>query len=130
MINIDASELAGLGARLAASRAVSGELVKASVEKGAYKVKTAIQQDLAGSGNTGFKGIRIHYDTGSTGNTHYADIAPLNGGASDLANIAFFGTARGGGTHQFYEHAQQELPVLTNYVGSAAMVALGLMTGG
>ena len=50
-----------------------------------------------------------------------AEIGPTKGGAGSLANIAFFGTARGGGTHRFYEHGEEELPKLAEYVARAAV---------
>ena len=64
--------------------------------------------------------MQVAYELGSTGTTVYADVSPRDGGASDLANIAFFGTAKGGGTHAFYEHAETELPPLAEYVADAA----------
>ena len=50
-----------------------------------------------------------------------AEIGPTKGGAGSLANIAFFGTAKGGGTHRFYEHGEEELPKLAEYVARAAV---------
>ena len=50
-----------------------------------------------------------------------AEIGPSKGGAGSLANIAFFGTAKGGGTHEFYEHGEDELPRLAEHVAKAAV---------
>lgn len=130
MISIDASELAQLGTRMTAAKTVSRAMVAASVKKGAQNVKTAIHDDVSSSGNSGFKKIRITYDLGSEGDAYYADIATQVGGSSNLANIAFFGTAKGGGTHQFYEHATEELPALAKYVGQAASSALDTVIWG
>lgn len=130
MISIDASELAHLGTRMVAAKTVSHAMVAESVKKGAQNVKTAIRDDVSSSSNSGFKKIRITYDLGSDGDAYYADISPQKGGASNLDNIAFFGTARGGGTHQFYEHAAEELPTLAKYVGEAASTALNTVIWG
>ncbi|MBT9823623.1 hypothetical protein [Bifidobacterium longum] len=46
---------------------------------------------------------------------------PQPGGAGSLANIAFFGTAKGGGTHEFYEYGEDELPRLAEHVAKAAV---------
>lgn len=116
----DASELSAFGRRVAAAHAKASIAVAKAVKKGAQNVKEAIQADVAESGHRGIRKVRIGYEIESSGTTIRADISPRDGGASDLANIAFFGTAKGGGTHQFYEHAERELPTLTDYVGDAA----------
>ena len=41
--------------------------------------------------------------------------------AGNLDNLAFFGTARGGGTHDFYQHARAEFPNLVRELRRAAM---------
>ena len=70
------------------------------------------------------QGIPTHpnhlHGEGSAG-THFRRDRPTKGGAGSLANIAFFGTAKGGGTHRFYEHGEEELPKLAEYVARAAV---------
>lgn len=127
---VDASELSALGRRMAASQTVAHKLIGATVKKAAQNVKTAIEEDLASSSNGGFRQIGVNYETGGIGNTEYADIGAFDGGASNLANIAFFGTARGGGTHRFYEHAKDELPTLADYVADAAGATLETLIWG
>ena len=102
----------------------------ATVKKAAQNVKTTIESDVGASSNAGIRQVRIGYETGSTGPVEYADVSPREGGASDLANIAFFGTARGGGTHKFYEHAEDELPTLADYVADSAGDALEVILWG
>ena len=119
-VTIDASELISFGRRIAAAHAMSSAKVAQAVKKGAQNVKNSIRDDLKGSGNNGIRKVQVAYELGSTGTTVYADVSPRDGGASDLANIAFFGTAKGGGTHDFYEHAETELPTIAEYVGDAA----------
>lgn len=115
-VQVDAGELAAYGRDLAVSPGLMSRRVGATVKRAAQNVKTSVMEDVQGSSNAGFRRIRVAYETGVSAHGAYADIAPVDGGASDLANIAFFGTARGGGTHRFYEHAEEELPVLADYV--------------
>lgn len=122
-IRVDASQLRGFGRTLIGSTARTRALTAAAVKKAAVNVKQSIQDDVAGSANPGMRRIQIGFDMQSVGAGVAADISPREGGASDLANIAFFGTARGGGTHRFYEHAEAELPALADYVGRAVSEA-------
>ena len=112
-ITIDASELTAFGRRVAAAHAMASVKVAQAVKKG-------VISDLQTSRNYAISRIGIGYEMGSTGTTIYADVSPREGGASDLDNIAFFGTAKGGGTHDFYEAAETELPTLAEYVADAA----------
>ena len=129
-LTIDASELSELGRRMALAQAVVKPQLASTVKKAAQNVKTAIESDVGASSNAGLRQVRIGYETGSTGTVEYADVSPREGGSSNLANIAFFGTARGGGTHQFYEHAEDELPTLADYVADAAGDALEVLLWG
>lgn len=129
-LTIDASELSELGRRMALAQTVVRPKLAATVKKAAQNVKTAIESDVGASSNAGLRQVRIGYETGSTGTVEYADVSPREGGSSNLANIAFFGTARGGGTHRFYEHAEDELPTLADYVGDAAGDALDALIWG
>lgn len=119
-VTIDASELTAFGRRVAAAHAMASVKVVQAVKKGAQNVKEVIISDLQTSRNYAISCIGIGYEMGSTGTTVYADVSPREGGASDLDNIAFFGTAKGGGTHDFYEAAETELPTLAEYVADAA----------
>lgn len=121
---IDSSELATFGSRLVGSAPRSRALVAVAVRKGAQNVKEAIQADLHASSTPAFRRISIGYEIQTVGAGIAADIAPREGGASDLANIAFFGGARGGGGHEFYGHAADELPALAEYVGRAGQEAV------
>ena len=129
-LTIDASELSELGRRMALAQAVVKPKLAATVKKAAQNVKTAIESDVGASSNAGLRQVRIGYETGSTGTVEYADVSPREGGSSNLANIAFFGTARGGGTHEFYGHAEEELPTLADYVADAAGDALEVLLWG
>lgn len=123
-VRFDASELRAFGRDLVGVPARTRAKVAAAVKKGAVNVKDAIQEDVSGSSNAAMRRIGIGFELQSVGNGIAADISPRDGGASDLANIAFFGTARGGGSHEFYEHAEAELPALAEYVAKAGEEAL------
>ena len=129
-LTIDASELTELGRRMALAQAVVRPKLAATVKKAAQNVKTAIESDVGASSNAGLRQVRIGYETSSTGTVEYADVSPREGGSSNLANISFFGTARGGGTHRFYEHAEDELPTLADYVADSAGDALDALIWG
>lgn len=117
----DASQLTAFGDVLLAKGVARRALISASVKKGAQNVKNSIRDDLKGSGNKAFRRIPISYTLQESAGRITAEIGPTKGGTGSLANIAFFGTARGGGTHRFYEHGEEELPKLAEYVARAAV---------
>mgnify|MGYP000116914749 CR=1 FL=1 len=91
----DASQLTTFGDVLLAKGVARRALISASVKKGAQNVKNSIRDDLKGSGNKAFRSIPITYTVSETPGRITAEIGPTKGGAGSLANIAFFGTARG-----------------------------------
>ena len=120
MAMIDVSQVNALAQKLAAAPLKKHALVAAAVKKGAQNIKEAIQEDVKGSGNKGIRRIPIAYEMKAEGTRIEADIGPRKEGAGNLANIAFFGTERGGGTHKFYEHGEDELDATADYVRKAA----------
>lgn len=126
---IDAAELTEFGRRIAMAQTRAATKVAKAVKKGAQNVKDSIQRDVSESSNAAIRRISVGYEMGTTGTTIYADVSPREGGASELANIAFFGTAKGGGTHEFYGHAERELPALAEYVGDAGVDAIREVAG-
>lgn len=118
---VDTSEVREFAAKLAAAPEKKRRRVAMIVKKGAQNVKNETRADLASSGNAAFRSITISYDMHDRGALVEADIAPADGGAGDLANLAFFGTAKGGGTHDFYQHARAEFPNLVRELRKAAM---------
>lgn len=120
-MTIDASQLEAFGAQLTANTLARRALISAAVKKGAQNVKRDIEADLRTSTTKAFRRIPIRYTMQTVGATGIAaDISPTKGGPGSLANIAFFGTAKGGGTHSFYEHAKDELPALAEQVARVA----------
>jgi hypothetical protein len=94
--SIDTSELHTLALDLTkASARVQGQVVPL-VFKGAMAIKAQMQAEMAASPH--FKGTRpITFDIKDTPTAVSAEIGPESGPGS-LANIAYFGGARGGGT--------------------------------
>lgn len=117
---VDVSQVTALAEKLAAIPLKKQLLVTAAVKKGAQNIKDAIAEDLHGSSNKAIARIPIAYEMKDRGVMVEADIGPRDGGAGELANIAFFGTSKGGGTHDFYEHGEDELDATAKYVAKAA----------
>jgi len=115
----DGGQLEKLAASIMYARTAAVPLVAAAVKKGAQNVKTSIIKDLHTSSYKAIRRIPISYELETDSDGTEARIGPAAGGAGSLANIAFFGTAKGGGTHQFYEHGQEELPKTADYVRKA-----------
>ena len=118
---VDVSEVKAFAAKLQAVPERKQRRVSMIVKKAAQNVKTSTRADLTSSGNAAFRRIPISYEMHERGPMVEADVAPDDGGAGNLANLAFFGTARGGGTHDFYQHARREFPNLVRELRRAAM---------
>ena len=98
-ISIDTSELRTLAADM---RAVDGRLARhivPVVSKGALNIKKQIQADFRASGNAGFRYVAgtVSYDLETSTDAISAEIGPDKPSGA-LANIAVFGSSRGGGT--------------------------------
>ena len=102
-VDIDASEVRSLAADMAQ---VDGRLVRHIIpvlKKGAQNIKEEVRNNFRASGNAGFRyvGGTVSYDlhefSGFGGGEIYAEIGPTKP-AGTLANVAIFGTSRGGGT--------------------------------
>lgn len=118
---VDTSEVKEFAAKLQAAPEKKRHRVSMTVKKAAQNVKTSTRADLTSSGNAAFRHIPISYEMQDRGSVVEADVAPDDGGAGNLANLAFFGTAKGGGTHDFYQHARREFPNLVRELRRAAM---------
>lgn len=117
----DASELTAFADKLLAKGVARRAAITMAVKKGrAERQERPARRPL----QLRQQGIPTHpnhlHGEGSAGRIS-AEIGPTKGGAGSLANIAFFGTAKGGGTHRFYEHGEEELPKLAEYVARAAV---------
>lgn len=97
-VEIDTSEVRQFAAD--ATR-LPGELsrwLRPAVSKGALNIKRAMQADLKASGNAGLRHVArsISYDLIDGDGTVEAEIGPDKPSGA-LANIAYFGTSKGGG---------------------------------
>lgn len=117
----DVSQLRAFAARLSmASSAIDPKIV-ATTNKAAMNIKKAVMADLHGSSSPGMRRIPIEYSqTFLRAPGEYTVQVGPSAKVGGLANIAFFGTSRGGGSHKFYEHADAEAPNWAKYVGEAA----------
>ena len=118
---VDTSEVKEFAAKLQAAPERKRRRVSMIVKKAAQNVKNETRADLTSSGNAAFRHIPISYEVQDRGSVVEADVAPDDGGAGNLANLAFFGTAKGGGTHDFYQHARAEFPNIVRELRRAAM---------
>ena len=117
----DASELTAFADKLLAKGVARRAAITMAVKKGAQNVKNDLREDLSSSGNKSIRSIPITYEIKEAPGRITAEIGPSKGGSGSLANIAFFGTVKGGGTHEFYEYGEKELPKLAEHVAKAAV---------
>ena len=98
-ISIDAHEVRELAADFTR---IPGELSRHAIpvlSKGASNIKNQMRESFEASGNAGFRyvGRTVSYDLHTEGNEYSAEIGPTKPEGA-LANVAIFGTPRGGGT--------------------------------
>lgn len=90
------------------------------IERGAWAIKNDLQKQMSSSSY--FKGLSrsISYDVEITSGGYRAEIGPVSdaGSPGNLANIAYFGSSRGGGTVEDPVLAGvRELPHLEAHLG-------------
>lgn len=96
-VTIDASELDGLAIDLSNAGEISKKQIKTVMRKGATNIKNELYKEMRKSRH--FKGFAdFSYDEKSSGDEIEYEIGPNKGGPGSGANIAYFGTSRGGGT--------------------------------
>lgn len=98
-VTVDASEVRAYEAKLASAGSASKGQLAAVVSKGALNIKQDLQAELRGSGNAGFRHVAstVSYDLEDGGMT--AVVGPTKPSGA-LANIAYFGSWKGGGTRE------------------------------
>lgn len=121
MVN-DASELMALGNDLRhAGDNIMSELEKVTF-KGAMNVKQGMLEQLQDS--THFKSISrsVDFDIDVGPDGVEAEIGPRHGPGEpgNLANVAYFGTSRGGGTVDFMKPFEEEKPRFEKAIGDVA----------
>lgn len=72
--------------------------VRPVVSKGALNIKRQLQNEMGESAHFGQIKSAISYDIKANGGGVEAEIGPRKGAPGSLANIAYFGGSRGGGT--------------------------------
>ena len=101
-VDLDLSEVATFAAEL---KGVPSELSRHAIpalKRFAQDVKTDMQKDFRSSSNGGFQKIAnfVRYDDLTPGAGGYeTEVGVDKGGAGSLANLAVYGTPKGGGTH-------------------------------
>lgn len=125
-MDIDAKELRGFATDLTKAGAEAKEQVRKVFFKSAQNIKEGMQYEMSQSrsfrGGEGKKVAKsIDFDFDDRPNGIDVEIGPRHGGGEpgNLANIAYFGTSRGGGTVDFEKPFNAELPLIEKYVAEA-----------
>lgn len=120
-ISIDTSEVRALVADMSGVDARLRPDVAAVVKKGATNIKGELTSQMKSSRH--FKGFAdIGYDMVDS---FEAEIGPNKGGPGSGANIAYFGTSRGGGTVEDPENAlEREMPAFEEHMADIAERAI------
>ena len=119
-IQIDMNDLRSYTHKLERVTSAAKKELEGVVSKGALKIKEDMQAELRRSGTAGFRYVAetVSYDLIDSGMT--AEIGPSAGrgkGKGTLANIAYFGSWKGGGTREDpYYAAQREIPHFEEHV--------------
>lgn len=117
-VSVDTSEVRAAVADLTSVDSRLRPDVAGVVKKGATNIKNDLVTEMQKSRH--FKGVApgISYDMVDDFD---AEIGPTKGRPGSLANIAYFGTSRGGGTVEDPEQAlQRELPAFEKHLGDIA----------
>ena len=123
-ISIDASELDGLIVDLSNTGPITNRRILGVMRNGANKIKSRLGKDMATHKH--FKGVRVpnfSYDEEISDDGVEYEIGPTKGKFSpgNLANIAYFGTSRGGGTvTDPLVTAEAEVPVIVGWIEGIA----------
>lgn len=120
-VSVDASELAGLARDLAAAGDKVERESEPVIERGALNIKNQLREEMSASRHFRPVARAISYDrTGLE-----AEIGPERGSPGSLANVAIFGTSRGGGTVPDPIHAlEAEAPNVERWLAKVAEGAL------
>lgn len=115
----DARELRQLSQDLGRVSAKVLPDVEKVVFKGSMNIKKRMQEELRSSMH--FKSIAssVDFEVETTPNGVSAEIGPKHGAGEpgNLANVAYFGTSRGGGTVDFMKPLAEEAPRFEKAIG-------------
>lgn len=116
-VTMDASQLRTLAADLTKAGKVPQDKLVPIMSKAALNIKKQLRTEMAASRHFSQITKFISYDLVDGGDTVEAEIGPEATGAGYLENIAYFGTARGGGTVPDPQGAlDKEAPNLEKYL--------------
>lgn len=125
-MDIDAKELRDFATDLTKAGAEAKEQVRKVFFKSAQNIKEGMQYEMSQSrsfrgGETKRVAKSIDFDFDDRPNGIDVEIGPRHGAGEpgNLANIAYFGTSRGGGTVDFEKPFKAELPLIEKYVAEA-----------
>lgn len=115
----DASELRSFAADLGKSGARVLKDAEKVVFKGAMNIKNGMMEEMRGSRHFKSLSRSIDFDIEARPNGVEAEIGPKSGSgeAGNLANIAYFGSSRGGGTVDFMKPFEDEVPRFEKAIG-------------
>lgn len=97
-VTVDTSEIQKLAVTLESDTRQTAKGVRPIVAKGALNIKNQLVKEARASKH--FRGFApaISYTLANYAGGASAEIGPVKGSPGSLANIAYFGTSRGGGT--------------------------------
>lgn len=111
MTELNMAEVSALAADMGTSAARVAAEARPIVTKGAVNVKNQMRADAEASTYFGQIGRAVNFDIRGSGLDLVAEIGYDKGSPGSLANIAIYGTSRGGGTVADPENAlADELP--------------------
>lgn len=96
-VDIDMNEVRSFAADMMEASQRVVDQVPRVVERGGFNIKSQLQEDLRGSGNAGFRYVASTVSYDMLNQRFTVEVGPSKP-AGALANVAFFGTYKGGGT--------------------------------
>lgn len=98
MSSADTHEIREYATRLKEATGHARTALDHVVARAGYNMKKQLQAEARESKSFGVIARSIRYNTTKNLNSVYVDVGPVKGSPGSLANIAYFGTSRGGGT--------------------------------
>ncbi len=118
MISADVSQLREFAVQVGQVPHETRPKLDAVTERAGLNIKRQLQAEARQSKSFGVIARAISYDTIRTRGSSGVEVGPVKGSPGSLANIAYFGTSRGGGTVPDPRGAlDAEAPRFEEYVG-------------
>ena len=118
MISADVSQLREFAVQVGQVPHEMRPKLDAVTERAGLNIKKQLQAEARQSKSFGVIASAISYDTTHTRESSGVEVGPVKGSPGSLANIAYFGTSRGGGTVPDPRGAlDAEAPRFEEYVG-------------